>query len=120
MFVACGCNIGYSIGVGCNTTTGLCQCLPGVVGDKCDTCPYRSVLIPDEGCLTCDNCTHGLLDVTDKLRADFEPVNSKFQVIIDNGFFLSNLIQLLEFFEISSLFNFYLPIGKLNDLIKVQ
>lgn len=78
--LACGCNIGYSVGVGCNSTTGLCECLPGVVGDKCDTCPHRWVLIPNEGCFTCDNCTHGLLDVTDRLQADFDPINRQFQV----------------------------------------
>lgn len=80
VFAACGCNIGYSIGLGCNPTTGLCECLPGVVGDKCDTCPYRSVLIPSEGCFTCDNCTHGLLDVTDQMQSDFQPVYRNFQV----------------------------------------
>lgn len=79
--IACGCNIGYSIGLGCNSTTGLCECLPGVVGDKCDTCPYRSVLIPNDGCFTCDNCTHGLLDVTDQMQREFQPIFTKFQVL---------------------------------------
>lgn len=68
--------------MGCNAKTGLCECLSGVIGEKCDACPYRNVLIPNEGCLSCDNCTHGLLDVTDQIRHNFEPILHEFKVNI--------------------------------------
>ena len=77
---ACGCKTEYSVGVGCNPLTGMCECLPGVIGDKCNQCPHRWVLIPGEGCRVCDKCTDGLLDVTDMMRADFSPIYDQFQV----------------------------------------
>lgn len=84
MFIACGCNLGYSVGVGCNVNTGMCQCLPNVVGDKCNQCPYRWVLIPAEGCFPCDKCTDGLLDVIDVLQVEFSPIYEKFHVYCIN------------------------------------
>lgn len=37
MFPACGCSIG-SVSEECDQVTGVCQCLDGAIGDKCDGC----------------------------------------------------------------------------------
>ncbi|XP_060084833.1 laminin-like protein epi-1 [Ylistrum balloti] len=46
----------------CNPFTGVCQCLEGVTGERCDRCLPRWILVPNEGCRPCDNCVHILLD----------------------------------------------------------
>lgn len=90
MFSECGCNTEYSKkGFSCNPQTGQCECLPGVIGDTCDHCPHRWVLIQPgseldqitgPGCFECDNCTHALLDVTDSLFAQLYPISKEFEV----------------------------------------
>lgn len=89
IFTACGCNSEYSVGVSCNPRTGQCECLPGVIGDKCDHCPHRWVLIQPEpnmdqmtgvGCFECDTCTHSLLDVTAGLFSKLYYVSNEFKV----------------------------------------
>lgn len=50
-FPACNCDEKYSAGAVCNPVSGICQCLPGVLGDKCDKCPYRWVFLKNQGCL---------------------------------------------------------------------
>ncbi|KAJ8668735.1 hypothetical protein QAD02_010398 [Eretmocerus hayati] len=90
---SCGCTKGYSHGTSCNATTGQCECLPGVEGEKCDHCPERTVLDERQGCLTCDKCTHDLLDVTDDLEALLDPVASSFENVTDS--YLTN--QRLDF-----------------------
>lgn len=75
---SCACNTDYSRGSSCNVETGQCECLPGVVGEKCDKCPYRWVLLPDTGCQECGVCHHALLDATDALRYDIDPVVDEF------------------------------------------
>lgn len=79
---ACECNVGYSVGTACNATTGQCYCLPGVIGEKCDHCPHRFVLIKDRnaGCFQCDSCTDDLLDVTDELTEKLNPIFQDFNV----------------------------------------
>lgn len=94
-FLACSCNDDYSRGVGCNVNTGQCECLPGVVGEKCDACPYRWVLIPNNGCRECDICHHALLDVTDGLANELNPVIDDFKTVA-NGFFTA---QKLTYFN---------------------
>lgn len=79
---ACHCNTGYSIGASCDAATGQCTCLPGVIGEKCDQCPYRWVLIDGNGCFQCDSCAHDLLDVTDALANLLQPHLSEFDVRI--------------------------------------
>lgn len=83
---ACSCNTDYSRGLGCNAQTGQCECLPGVIGEKCDACPARWVLIPDSGCYECDICHHALLDVTDALKTNLDPVIIDFETVA-SGFF---------------------------------
>lgn len=95
MFSACSCNNDYSRGVGCNVLTGQCECLPGVVGEKCDACPYRWVLVSDQGCHDCDICHHNLLDVTDSLDNELKPIIDDFQTVA-GGFFTS---QKLKYFN---------------------
>lgn len=85
LLTACGCNSEYSIGVGCNASTGQCECLPGVEGEKCDRCPHRWVLIPDQGCFECETCHHALLDVTDDLSQKLGPIRGEFEVGLTNG-----------------------------------
>lgn len=69
--------------------------MPGVVGEKCDSCPHRWVLIQDQGCYECDICHHDLLDVTDSLSNELGPVISDFQTVA-GGFFTS---QKLKYFS---------------------
>ncbi|MPC52271.1 Laminin subunit alpha [Portunus trituberculatus] len=75
----CLCREGFSIGVGCDPLTGQCQCLPGVIGDNCDGCPYRWVLVEGYGCQECGECVHALLDTTDELSHLIEPTISEFK-----------------------------------------
>lgn len=84
--LACSCNTDYSRGLGCNAQNGQCECLPGVIGEKCDNCPHRWVLIPDYGCQECDTCHHALLDYTDSLQQQIDPVIIDFNTIA-GGYF---------------------------------
>lgn len=93
--IACSCNNEYSRGVGCNVNTGQCECLPGVVGEKCDSCPYRWVLVQDQGCHGCDICHHSLLDVTDAIKNELDPVIDEFQTVA-GGFFTSQKLKYLD------------------------
>lgn len=36
IFLACNCDVGGSIGIGCNQVTGQCKCRPRIGGLKCD------------------------------------------------------------------------------------
>lgn len=94
-YLACSCNNDYSRGVGCNVYTGQCECLPGVVGEKCDSCPYRWVLVQDRGCHECDVCHHSLLDVTDSVANELDPVIVEFQTVA-GGFFTSQKLKYLD------------------------
>lgn len=94
-FPACSCNDDYSRGVGCNVNTGQCECLPGVVGEKCDSCPYRWVLVENQGCHECDICHHSLLDVTDAISNELKPVITEFQTVA-GGFFTSQKLNYLD------------------------
>lgn len=92
----CNCNQGYSrAGTGCNPQTGQCVCLPGVIGDRCESCPNRWVLTED-GCMECNNCHHALLDVTDKLRDQIDGVLQDFQTVT-MSFFTS---QKLNYYDL--------------------
>lgn len=88
----CSCNNEFSRGVGCNVHTGQCECLPGVVGEKCDACPHRWVLVQDVGCHECDICHHALLDVTDSLAQDLNPVIADFETVA-GGFFTAQKLN---------------------------
>lgn len=92
LFTACSCNTDYSRGLGCNALTGQCECLPGVIGEKCDACPYRWVLISDSGCSECDICHHALLDVTDAMRMQLDPVILDFKTVA-GGYFTAQKLN---------------------------
>lgn len=42
---ACACNLGGSVSIDCDKTTGRCQCKPRIEGDRCDT-PERGYYFP--------------------------------------------------------------------------
>lgn len=67
--LACMCNAKFARALQCNQITGQCQCLPGVMGEKCEKCPDRWVLIPESGCQECENCIHVLLNDMDELHS---------------------------------------------------
>lgn len=69
--------------------------MPGVVGEKCDACPHRWVLVPDQGCHGCDVCHHDLLDVTDAIANELDPVIDEFQTVA-GGFFTSQKLKYLD------------------------
>lgn len=75
---------------------GQCECLPGVVGEKCDKCPYRWVLLPDTGCQECGVCHHALLDYTDALRDEIDPVVAEFGRTTRGYYTAQRLIYLNE------------------------
>lgn len=77
---ACGCKSEYSLGFGCNAQTGQCECLPGVIGEKCNQCPHRWAFVDDVGCHECDSCTDNLLDDTDYLQSLIDPAIFEFDV----------------------------------------
>ena len=76
---ACNCAEKYSYGAVCDQSTGQCQCLPGVVGEKCDSCPHRWVFINKTGCRECGPCVHELLDDTDELKLLIDPLRNEMQ-----------------------------------------
>jgi laminin alpha 3/5 len=78
-FSACNCAEKYSYGAVCDQKSGQCQCLPGVVGEKCDSCPHRWVFIPKTGCRECGPCVHVLLDDTDQLALLIDPLRDEMQ-----------------------------------------
>lgn len=51
-----------------------------MIGERCDHCPHRWVLIDTEGCFKCDSCTHGLLDATDEMENIISPTLDEFEV----------------------------------------
>lgn len=69
--------------------------MPGVVGEKCDSCPYRWVLVEDQGCHECDICHHNLLDVTDAISNELQPVIVDFQTVA-GGYFTSQKLNYLD------------------------
>ena len=91
----CGCNIEFAIGGGCNPITGQCECLPGVIGQNCDSCPLHWVLIAEEtrsiipewkkhfdyaeGCFPCESCVGDLMNSTSLIDQSLAPVMAEFQ-----------------------------------------
>lgn len=65
------------------------------MGEKCDACPYRWVLVQDQGCHECDVCHHNLLDVTDAVANELDPVIVEFQTVA-GGFFTSQKLKYLD------------------------
>ncbi|CAG2053240.1 unnamed protein product [Timema podura] len=61
-----------------------------------DHCPYRWVLIPDEGCFECDSCSHDLLDVTDQLKQLLDPVIIEFETVAQGYFTNRRLLYINE------------------------
>lgn len=67
----------------------------GVIGEKCDHCPYRWVLILNQGCFECDKCAHNLLDTTDYLRELIDPVIRDFEAVA-SGYFTSKRLSYIN------------------------
>ncbi|RWS16537.1 Laminin subunit alpha-like protein [Dinothrombium tinctorium] len=93
---SCNCAEKFSEGTGCDQNTGQCKCLPGVIGEKCDSCPWRWVFIKNERCLECGSCVHSLLDDTDKLPAMIDPVLEELQVVSSSVFAIRRLVKVNE------------------------
>ncbi|XP_017779043.1 PREDICTED: laminin subunit alpha isoform X2 [Nicrophorus vespilloides] len=92
--VSCGCKNEYSLGFGCNAETGQCECLPGVIGDKCDKCPYRWTFVQNYGCFGCDSCIHDLLNFTDELGNDIDPILDEFNTAQSGYFTARKLVHI--------------------------
>ena len=59
----CNCNLYGSQSDQCETRTGQCSCVAGVMGRACDKCKPRHVLTKKSSCKNCDNgCVGELLD----------------------------------------------------------
>ncbi|KAL4235534.1 Laminin subunit alpha-2 [Mactra antiquata] len=75
----CNCNSEGSVLEQCNND-GICQCLPGIEGDKCDQCQPRYAVIQGQ-CQSCDQgCTRELMMDMDDLEfmietLPFDPSN---------------------------------------------
>ncbi|MGH0134036.1 UNVERIFIED_CONTAM: hypothetical protein FKN15_022884 [Acipenser sinensis] len=52
----CNCNLAGSVSDTCDDE-GQCPCVPGVTGEKCDTCAHGFYDFQDDGCTPC-NCAH--------------------------------------------------------------
>lgn len=48
----CNCDVG-SASLQCNATTGVCDCDPGVIGEKCDQCDDTFKGLSPSGCVSC-------------------------------------------------------------------
>lgn len=73
-----------------------CECLHQVIGEKCDACPHRWVFIENYGCEECDGCHHGLLDVTDALKAKIDPVVNELNTVAKSFYTTQKLKRLNE------------------------
>lgn len=67
-----------------------------MIGEKCESCPHRWVLLTDAGCQECGVCHHALLDVTDHLRAEIDPVISDFSSTARGYYTAQKLVYLNE------------------------
>ncbi|XP_033738423.1 laminin subunit alpha-2-like isoform X2 [Pecten maximus] len=64
--VPCDCNKEGSVSGRCDNN-GRCLCLPGIMGEKCDSCQPRYAVV-DGSCVSCDvGCTADLMAEMDKL-----------------------------------------------------
>ncbi|XP_060085671.1 laminin subunit alpha-2-like [Ylistrum balloti] len=64
--VPCKCNVEGSVSGRCDSN-GHCVCLPGIMGEKCDSCQPRYAVV-DGACVSCDvGCTADLMLEMDKL-----------------------------------------------------
>jgi laminin alpha 3/5 len=63
-------------GFKCNSTSGHCTCIPGVIGEKCDRCAPRWVLVKHVGCQSCDTCIHTILDDIEELFTKADSIES--------------------------------------------
>jgi laminin, alpha 3/5 len=63
-------------GFSCNSTSGYCTCIEGVMGKLCDECKPRWVLVKHVGCKKCDTCVHTLLDDVEMLFVKADGIES--------------------------------------------
>lgn len=67
-----------------------------MIGEKCDSCPLRWVFIDDYGCEECNDCHHGLLDVTDGLKGKIDPVVEELNTVAKSFYTTQKLKRLNE------------------------
>ena len=77
--IACECNEKFSKAKQCDQFNGQCQCLENVIGEKCERCPDRWVLLPGYGCQSCSNCIHVLLNDTNELEYSINSIDNTIQ-----------------------------------------
>ncbi|XP_053394147.1 laminin subunit alpha-2-like isoform X2 [Mercenaria mercenaria] len=110
----CNCNPEGSVLAQCDYR-GICQCLPGIKGDKCDQCQPRYAVVKGS-CISCDEgCTRELMSDMDELdnmisTLPFDPSNvnisapyRKLNFIRNETRILSDKLQKLRYAEVNNI-----------------
>lgn len=67
---SCQCDIDGSLSKSCDKVSGLCQCLKGISGAKCNRCDTPKHIPSDGQCKLCDECSLLLLERLDIIEME--------------------------------------------------